>query len=171
MSAEQSSVCPLIHIVPCSFESKVHDALDGGRIAIAARNAARVNLLSLLRQLAAYVQGHCGDDLLALLSSGLDAVRAPSPAGILPAPANPRLMLTGKSGELYFKFDTVTNARNYTIEVASNSAGPWQDYDLSTTSRVLLEALTPGQVYWARACANGATGASDWSAPTSAMAI
>lgn len=39
-----------------AFQTAVHDALDGGRIAIAARNAARMSLLSLLRQLAAYVQ-------------------------------------------------------------------------------------------------------------------
>src|SRR5258708_143680 len=42
-----------------AFETTVHDALDGGKIAIATRNAARADLLSLTRQLAAYVQGHC----------------------------------------------------------------------------------------------------------------
>ena len=154
-----------------AFETAVHEALDGGKIAIATRNAARVELLSLLRQLAAYVQANCDSDLLALLTSGFEAVRAPSPAGILPAPANPRLMLTGKSGELWFKFDRVTNAVNYSVQVATSSSGPWQDYDLSTASRVLIEALTPGQVCWARSCANGSAGASEWTAPTSAMAI
>lgn len=153
------------------FESKVHEALNGGKIAIASRNAARVELLALLRQLAAYVQASCDADLLALLTSGFEPVRAPSPAGILPAPANPRLMLTGKSGELWFKFDRVTNAVNYSIQVATNANGPWQDYDLATTSRVLIEALTPGQVCWARSCANGSAGASEWTVPTSAMAI
>ena len=39
-----------------AFETAVHDALDGGKIAIATRNAARVELLALMRQLAAYVQ-------------------------------------------------------------------------------------------------------------------
>lgn len=153
------------------FESKVHDALNGGKIEIAARNAASVALLAMLRQLAAYVQASCGADLLALLTSGFEAVRAPSPAGILPAPANPRLSLTGKSGELWFKFDRIANAQNYTIQTAAAAVGPWQDYDLSTASRVLIEALTPGQVCWARACANGSAGASEWSASTSAMAI
>lgn len=39
-----------------AFETAVHEALNGGRIVIATRNAARVELLALMRQLAAYVQ-------------------------------------------------------------------------------------------------------------------
>ena len=34
-----------------ALETAVHDALDGGKIAIATRNAARAEMLSLLRQL------------------------------------------------------------------------------------------------------------------------
>jgi len=154
-----------------SFESAVHNALDGGRLAISARNVARQGLLTLMRQLAAYVQGHCNADLHALFSSGFDAVRAPSPAGTLPAPANPSLDLTGKSGELLFSFDRVNNANNYSIQTAPAATGPWEDEDLSTTSRVLIGGLTPGEVLWARACANGSAGASEWTAPTTAMAI
>lgn len=153
------------------FEAKVHDALDGGKIAIASRNASRVELLSLLRQLASYVQGNCAADLLMLLTSGFEAVRAPSKAGILPAPKNPSLSLTDRSGELMFKFDAVSNSRNYSIQTATSAAGPWADFDLSTTSRVVIDGLTPGEIYWARTCANGSAGASEWSAPTSAMAI
>ncbi|MCX6980601.1 MAG: hypothetical protein NTV08_07590 [Verrucomicrobia bacterium] len=153
------------------FETAVHDALDGGKIAIATRNAARVGLLAIMRQLAAYVQGHCNADLLALIGSGFDAVRAPSPVGTLPAPQNPRLSLTDKSGELLFRFDRVNNAYNYSIQTASAATGPWEDEDLSTASRVIIGGLTPGEVVWARACANGTAGASEWTAPTTAMAV
>ena len=153
------------------FETAVHDALDGGKIAIATRNAARVGLLAIMRQLAAYVQGHCNADLLALFGSGFDAVRAPSPVGTLPAPQNPRLSLTDKSGELLFRFDRVNNAYNYSIQTASAATGPWEDEDLSTASRVIIGGLTPGEVVWARACANGTAGASEWTAPTTAMAV
>lgn len=153
------------------FESKVHDSLNGGKVEIAARNAARVDLLGQFRQLASYVQTHCNADLLALLTSGFEAVRAPSPAGILPAPANPSLSLTGKTGELLFRFDRVTNAQNYSIQTAVAAHGPWEDYDIFSASRNLLEGLTPGQMCWARACANGSAGASEWSTPTSAMAV
>jgi len=117
------------------------------------------------------VQGSCNADLLALLSSGFEAVRAPSPVGVLPAPGNPRLSLTGKSGELMFKFDRVNNAANYSIQTADNPNGPWEGEDLSTATRVLIGDLTPGETLWARACANGSAGASEWSAPATAMAI
>ena len=153
------------------FETKVHDALDGGKIAIATRNAARVELLALMRPLAAYVQTHCEADLLLLLTSGFTAVRAPSPVGTLPQPQNPRLSLTDKSGELQFKFERVKNANNYSIQTAPTANGPWEDEDLSSASRVIIGGLTPGEVIWARACANGSAGASEWTGPTSAMAL
>ena len=154
-----------------AFETAVHEALNGGKIVIATRNAARVDLLALMRQLAAYVQASCNADLLALLGSGFDAVRAPSPVGVLPPPQNPRLSLTGKSGELMLKFDRVTNAVNYPVQTAPAATGPWSDEDLSTATRVDIGGLTPGETLWARAAANGSAGASEWTAPTTAMAI
>lgn len=154
-----------------SFETKVQEALDGGKIVIATRNAARVELLALMRQLAAYVQANCSSDLLALLTSGFEAVRAPSPVGVLPAPENPRLTLTGKSGELMLKFDRVKNAANYSVQTAPAATGPWEDEALSTTARIVIGGLTAGETIWARACANGSAGASEWSAPATAMAL
>jgi hypothetical protein len=153
------------------FETAVHEALDGGKVAIATRNAARVELLSLVRQLAAYVQGNCGADLVKLIGSGFEAVRAPSPVGILPPPGNQRLTLTNKSGELLLRFDKVDNAANYSIQTAADDIGPWKDEDLSTSTRVTLTGLTPGKVYWARACANGSQGSSEWGGPATAMAV
>jgi hypothetical protein len=154
-----------------AFEVAVHDALDGGRIAIATRNAARKEVLSLLRQLAAYVTGNCDADLVALLSSGFEAVRLPEPVGVLPAPENLRLGPTGISGELYLLFGRVPNASNYSVQVAQSPDGPWQDQDLSSSTRVTIYDLTPGKVYWVRVCANGSAGASGWGGPANAMAV
>jgi hypothetical protein len=92
-------------------------------------------------------------------------------AGVLPAPENPSLGLTRRSGELLLRFRRVKNAVNYTVQIADSANGPWRDYDLSTATRVTITGLTPGQTYWVRACANGSAGASEWTAPTSAMAI
>lgn len=154
-----------------AFETAVHEALNGGKILIGARNAARAELLSLLRQLAAYVQGHCGEDVQNIIAAGFDAVRAPSPVGTLPAPGNLRLEYPGMSGELLLRFDAVKNARNYSVQSSESPNGPWEDQDLSTTSRVKIGGLTAGKVYWARACANGSSGASEWGGPATAMAI
>ena len=154
-----------------AFETAVHDALDGGKIAIATRNAARVALLAQMRQLAAYVQANCNADLLALIGSGFEAVRAPSPVGTLPAPKNPRLSTTDKSGELLFRCGPVDNAVNYTLQTAPSANGPWKEEALSTSTRIVVGDLTPGQMLWARACANGSAGSSEWSAPTTAMVL
>lgn len=154
-----------------ALETAVHDALDGGKIAIATRNAARAEMLSLLRQLAAYVTGNCNADLVALLGSGFEAVKAPSPVGVLPAPENLRLSITGISGELYLRFDRVYNAANYSVQVATTPDGPWEDRDLSTSTRVTITGLTPGKVYWVRACAHGSAGSGGWGGPATAMAV
>jgi hypothetical protein len=165
---------PTLAIITTSvdaFEVAVHDALDGGKIAIATRNAARVELLSLDRQLAAYVQGHCANDLVNLLSSGFEAIKAPSPIGQLPPPQNPRLLLTGMSKELSFRYDGVYNAANYSYQTATDDVGPWTDYDIASKAQVKLTGLTPGKVYWARVRANGTAGPSEWSNPATAMAV
>ena len=154
-----------------AFEEAVHTALDGGKIAIAARNAARQALLGVMRQLAAYVQGNCDADLLALISSGFDAVRAPSPATVPTAPQNPRLSLTDKSGELLFRFERGDNVQNFSIQSAATANGPWKDEGLSSSARYLFEGLKPGETTWARSCANGSSGSSEWSTPTTAMAV
>lgn len=154
-----------------TFETAVHDALDGGKIAIATRNAERATVLSLFRQLAAYVQINCDSDLVLLLSSGFNAVRAPSPVGVLPPPGNQRLRLNGMSGQLVLRFDRVINAANYSIQSATSPDGPWADRGLSSTTRVTLDGLTPGKVCWARARTNGSGGPSEWGGPAAAMAI
>ena len=95
----------------------------------------------------------------------------PSPVGVLPPPQNPRLSLTGKSAELMLKFDRVTNAVNCSVQTAPAAIGPGTDEGLSTATRVVIGNLTPGEMLWARACANGSAGASERTAPTTAMAI
>jgi hypothetical protein len=165
---------PTLTVVTTSvnaFEVAVQEALDGGKIAIATRNAARTELLSLIRQLAAYVQGNCGADLVTLLGSGFEPVRAPSPIGVLPAPANLRLDYTGKSGEMLLKFERVMNAENYSVEVAADPAGPWSPQTVTSSARTIVDGLTPGKVCWVRACANGSQGPSAWGGPATAMAV
>ncbi|MDQ2946255.1 MAG: fibronectin type III domain-containing protein [Acidobacteriota bacterium] len=153
------------------FETAVHDALDGGKLALATRNACRIALLTLLRQLAAYVTGNCDTDLVKLIGSGFDAVRAPSPVGTLPAPGNLRLNYTGMSGEVLAKFDRVSNSNNYSLQSANSSDGPWQDEGMCTKARATIDGLTVGKTYWVRCSANGSQGPSPWSSAISIMVV
>src|SRR5947209_16725812 len=126
-----------------NFSTSVQNALNGGRIEIGARNAARRALLSLVRQLGTYVQLHCADSVQNIIETGFEAVRAASSATDPDAPINLSLQYTGmNNGELLLKFDPVWNARNYSIQVATSPDGPWEDQDLSTKSRVTITGLT-----------------------------
>ncbi len=154
-----------------SLETAVHQAIDGGKVAIATRNAEYVALQALLRQLAAYVQNNCNADLLTLLSSGFSAVRAPSPVGVLPAPQNARLQPTGMSGQLLFLCKRLDRSLNLTVQTATSPDGPWTTLPPSSSARVLLDGLTPGTVYWARACGNGSAGPGAWSNPATCRAV
>lgn len=154
-----------------TFETAVQEAVDGGQIAIARRNAARAEVLALTRQLASYVNGHCNNDLVTLLSSGFTAVKPRTPSYVPIVPGNQRLEQTAISGELLLKFDRISNAVNYSVELATSPDGPWESRGLSTTSRVKLGSLTAGKVYWARARANGAAGSSDFGGPATAMSL
>jgi hypothetical protein len=108
---------------------------------------------------------------LSKIDEEFEAIRTPSVVGVFPAPQNLRLEYTGMSGELLLKFDRVINANNYSVQTAASSEGPWEDQGLSTTVRVNIDGLTPGKVCWARVCANGSAGASEWGGPATAMAV
>ena len=154
-----------------TFDLAVQTALNGGKIEIGARNAARAEVLSLTRQLAAFVQGNCLDDVQNIIATGFSAVRGPSPAAPMTPPQNQRLEYTDMSGEMRLTFRSVPNARNYSIQTATTAEGPWVDHPLSTSVRVVLPELAPGKVIWARARANGAAGTGEWGGPATTMVI
>jgi hypothetical protein len=72
---------------------------------------------------------------------------------------------------LLFRFDRVNNAADYSVQTAPDAHGPWEDEGLTTAANMLIGGLTPGETIWVRTCANGSAGASEWSTPTTAMAI
>jgi hypothetical protein len=118
-----------------------------------------------------YVESHCDGSLETLLSSGFEAVRAPSPPIVPAVPSDARLTYNGTSDQLIFRFTGDFNVKNFSVQHAESVTGPWVDHDLSTSTRVKITDLTPGKMYWARARANATAGSSDWCPPTSLMAI
>ena len=154
------------------FDSLVQEASNGDRIVISARNASRAALLSLMRQLASYVQGQCKGNIAVLVSSGFKAVKQKGSSVIPAVPTNARLTPGPNSGTLLFLFGRGgKNVSNFTVQVADSPNGPWVDRGLTTRSRMLLTDLTPLQTKWARARANGAAGSSDWTEPTCRIVI
>jgi hypothetical protein len=60
------------------LEAKNQASMNGGRVEIALRNASQAMTLNLARQLGNYVESTANGALEVLLSSGFEAIRAPS---------------------------------------------------------------------------------------------
>jgi hypothetical protein len=173
-NASYTTPSPTLAIVTTGVDllnSSVQEAMTGDRIKISARRDARRSLVALMRQLAAYVQGHCNEDVTTLLSSGFQASRRPSPPVVPAVPANPRLEVGPTSGTVVLRHTTSANTANYTVQTASSATGPFTDYALVTSTRTVISDLTPGSTVYARARANGSLGASDWSGVASRMVV
>jgi hypothetical protein len=156
-----------------AFQNALAEAKDGGTAKTAAKNAAREVLVGRVRSLALYVQQTCGDDLAVLLSSGFEAVKSPTPAGVLPAPDGVTLTQGTLSGSLDLRGRPVPNAGSYEAQKTTSIANPnsWEPVGQFTAARMSLDGLTPGTTYWARLRAIGSAGPGAWSEPVSAIAI
>lgn len=136
------------------------------------RNFNKAVLISLMQQLAAYVQSHANGSKAVVISSGFNPTRTPAPIGPLSPPENLRLGRDGMSGELILRMQGVDGVTaGYTVQMAEAAEGPYTEYTTTNKTRVVIAGLTPAKTYSVRACANGAAGPSDWSKPVSAMAV
>jgi hypothetical protein len=141
----------------------------GGPTDTATKNNQRDVLVSLVRQLAGFVQENHGNDLAKLLASGFEAVSTNRSSVPLSQP-DIRDILHGNSGQLLVRVGPIANARNYEIQYAlvgaGGTPGPWQSGGLFSNSRSMpINGLTPGAEYLFRVRATGgSTGYSDWSA-------
>jgi hypothetical protein len=153
------------------FTAKIAAAHSGGPSDTAAKNNSRQSLLGLLRQLAIYVQMNCNNDMAILLSSGFQAMstnRAQSP---LDQPQS-LVIKNGTSGQLVASVSPVKNTSMYEGR-AKGPAGDWTPSVFTGDSQhITLDGLTPGTTYTVQVRAlGGSTGQSDWSDPSSHMAM
>ena len=160
-----------------AFDKAIAAAKLGGPADTADKNNKREALITLLRQLAGYVQANHHDDLAVLLSSGFDAVSTNrAPAAAL-APPHIRDILNGNSGQIILRVDVIRNIRVFQARYAAAGAGgvpgPYQDGGLHNDSRALIiNGLTPGTNYTfqVKAVAGGKM-ESDWSDPVQHMSL
>jgi len=152
-----------------AFTTALSAAADGGKQATAAKNEARNALLSLMRQLASYVQGACKNDLAILLSSGFDAIDTNRSQTELPTPVLLAIN-NGNSTTLTLNVQAVPNAKAYEVR-HSSTTNVWVPGGAFTQARkIVVENLTPGTMYTFQVRAvGGTTGYSGWSDPVSHM--
>lgn len=154
------------------FEQKIADASSGGPPATAAKNNSRQVLLGMLRQIAAYVQMNCNNDMAALLSSGFQAMSTNRASLPLEKPVGLQID-NGNTGELVASVTPVKNTSLYEGRIKLQSSGEWQPSIFTGDSQhITFTGLTPGVVYTIQVRAlGGSTGQSDWSDPSSHMAM
>lgn len=153
------------------FVARLAAAKSGGPADTAAKNNSRQSLVGLLRQLAGYVQLNCNNDLATLLSSGFQVMstnRSPSP---LEQPQS-LVVKNGLSGQLIASVDRIKNTRLYEGRTKV-SDGDWLPSVFTGDSQhITFDGLTPGTIYTVQVRAlGGSTGQSDWSDPSSHMAM
>src|SRR5437764_5261325 len=153
------------------FQQKGAKAATGGPPDTAAKNNARQVLLGMLRQLASYVQINCNNDMATLLSSGFQAMSTNRAQSQLEQPKSLSIK-TGTSGQLVASVDPVKNTSMYEGRI-KGATGDWQPSIFTGDSQhITFSGLTPGQTYTIQVRAlGGSTGQSDWSDPSSHMAM
>ncbi len=155
-----------------TLETAAEAAMDRSRVAIANRNAAAAEVLSLLRQLAAYVQSHSVGDVAVLISSGFHPVKGSTPIGPLQTPYTATVRQGPTSGSISARTPKLRGAYSYNWRVALASAPTnYLEEAQTTAARYLFTGLTPGQTYIVQVSAVGAAGETSWSAPTSMMVV
>jgi hypothetical protein len=154
-----------------TFDKAVAAAMDGGTALTAAKNAAREELLAVLRKLAAYVQIVADQDMALLLSSGFSAVNVGRAQTKLETPSILAVDNEGSS-KLAVRVQAVPRAKSYEVRAVNGATTPAASTFSTQARRIIIGNLTPGTTYNVQARAiGGSDGYSDWSDPVSHMAI
>ncbi|MGV9011062.1 MAG: hypothetical protein ACOH13_00565 [Flavobacteriales bacterium] len=136
-------------------------AMDGGRTAVAIRRGREQDLRLLLNQLAGYVSSLAEGNALAILSSGFDVKRVPSPAGELRAPADLQASISPFVGRVDLRWKPVKHAVAYQVHL--NRRDPvdeaaWQLAGVSTKAVFNVTGLATATLTWFRVNAIGTSG-------------
>jgi hypothetical protein len=153
------------------FTSKIAAAQAGGPSDTAAKNNSRQLLVGMLRQIGSYVQINCNDDMALLLTSGFEA-QSTNRAQIVLAQPQALVLKNGLAGQLVASVSPVKNTNMYEGRI-KGPAGDWMPSVFTGDSQhIVFDSLTPGTMYTAQVRSlGGSTGQSDWSDPSSHMAM
>ncbi len=144
-----------------ALQSAITGAMDGGRTAVAIRRVREQDLRLLLNQLAGHVSSVAEGNALAILSSGFDVKRVPTPAGKLLAPADLQAAISSFVGRVDLRWKPVKHAAAYQIH--RNGTDPadeagWQPAGVSTKTVFKVTGLATATMTWFRVNAIGTSG-------------
>ena len=144
------------------LETAIQAALPGAHAAIAARNTAAALVRSLLVQEAQYVNSASGSDMDKALTSGFGPAKQRSPYGELNAPADLATKFTNFAGRISLECKRVKGARLYHYYMGTDASAP-EKFILvgsSTRTRLQVNNLNSGSIYFFQVTAVGAAGES-----------
>ena len=149
---------PTVQVALDEYEAALAAAKNGSVEATALKDQKRQKLELLLKQLGAYVQANCKNDLAILLGSGFSANKPNAPIGMLPKPINFKVENGPNSGTLKLSLDKITGANSYLFEFTPapiTATSSWA-VKVGTARTYIIESLTSGQQYAFRVAGVGA---------------
>lgn len=148
-------------------------AINHDSLKIALRISARQTLTEQLKRLIPYLELVAQGDTFILATTGYDLRKDIVRGGFdtLPAPEDFRVSHGAKSGSLDIHIAKLIGAGSYEVQITKSDPSieaNWQ-HALSSliSAHILLEGLTPGQIYWVRLRGIGSSGAGVWTEPVS----
>jgi len=153
------------------FTARMAAAQVGGPAETAAKNNSRQALITMLRDVAAYVQMKCNNDPAILLGSGFE-MQSTNRAQVELTKPEALSVRNGTSGQLVARVDPVKSAGMYEGRIRLTD-GDWLPSVFTGDSQhIIFNGLTRGKDYTVQVRAlGGSTGQSDWSDPSSHMAM
>jgi len=158
-----------------TFAADIAAATDGGKKAITAKNKQREVIILMLKQLAAYVEATCNNDMAIFTSSGFQAVSTVKTPAQEVAPATIKKVDQGITGTLLVLIAVLVGAKTYDLRSAPVTAGipgTWTTVTLTSVKKTVpVTNLTPGTIYAFQVRALGTLGYTNWSDSVTRMAI
>jgi hypothetical protein len=163
-------VIPLAQVTTAidNLVDAVAAASDKGKTAVQLRNTAAKILKELLKQQAAYVESIAAGDGDIMVLAGMDLKRVgPRMYENVYPPQNLVINYTKNSAELKLKWSTVSNAKNYSVQVSTTplTEDSWKEIRSCTKANCILSGLERGASLWFRVNAKAAAGVSTFSEP------
>lgn len=144
-----------------AFSEALALAIDGGRVVVARKNAARKALIKMLKKVAGYVAMIASDDITIIIAGGFEAYKPKQPRPVITMPENIQVTSGANSGEIQISVNKVDNVQIYYFEYTAEDPLPenavWKTV-ADTRCSYLFTGLKPGQKYWFRVAAVGRRG-------------
>ena len=165
ISTEKSFTPPFAGMAALEASIKTYSevlaaSMNGDRLIIAKKNAARTALEKMLKKVAGYVTMIAGDDTTLISLSGFDVRKPREPRPAVSAPENIQVESGDNDGELLVSVNAVSDVKTYHFEHTADpltESSTWTTA-LETRSSHLFTGLKPGQKYWFRVAAVGLRG-------------